>query len=113
MSTKNISETKHWLRTAATISEALPYMRRFNGRTFVIKFGGHAMGDAALAKNFARDVVLLKQVGINPVVVHGGGPQIGAMLDRLGLESEFVDGLRVTDQDTVEVVEMVLAGSIN
>ncbi len=113
MSTKNISETKHWLRTAATISEALPYMRRFNGRTFVIKFGGPAMGDAALAKNFARDVVLLKQVGINPVVVHGGGPQIGAMLDRLGLESDFVDGLRVTDQDAVEVVEMVLAGSIN
>ena len=110
---QRISDTKHWLRTAATISEALPYMRRFAGRSVVIKYGGHAMGDAALAQNFARDVVLLKQVGINPVVVHGGGPQIARMLGRLGIESDFVDGLRVTDAAAIEVVEMVLAGTIN
>ena len=110
---QRISDTKHWLRTAATISEALPYMRRFAGRSLVIKYGGHAMGDEALARNFARDVVLLKQVGINPVVVHGGGPQIARMLSRLGIESDFVDGLRVTDAATIEVVEMVLAGTIN
>ncbi len=113
MTTKNISETKHWLRAAQTISEALPYMRRFSGRTFVIKYGGHAMGDAALAENFANDVVLLKQVGINPVVVHGGGPQIAKMLKRLSIESSFVDGLRVTDEAAIEVVEMVLSGTIN
>jgi len=88
-------------------------MRRFAGSTFVVKYGGHAMGSAALAEGFARDVVLLKQVGINPVVVHGGGPQIKAMLDRLKIKSEFVEGLRVTDSATVEIVEMVLAGSIN
>lgn len=88
-------------------------MRRFKGKTFVIKFGGHAMGDATLADLFARDVVLLKQVGINPVVVHGGGPQIGHMLERLKIQSSFIDGLRVTDAATVEVVEMVLTGSIN
>ena len=110
---QRISDTKHWLRTAATISEALPYMRRFAGRHLVIKYGGHAMGDAALAESFARDVVLLRQVGIKPVVVHGGGPQIARMLGRLGIESTFVDGLRVTDAATIEVVEMVLAGSIN
>jgi acetylglutamate kinase len=100
-------------RTAATLIEALPYMRRFAGATFVIKYGGHAMGEARLAHDFARDVVLLKQVGVNPVVVHGGGPQIKQMLDRLKIVSEFVEGLRVTDQATVEIVEMVLAGSIN
>jgi acetylglutamate kinase len=100
-------------RTAATLIEALPYMRRFAGATFVIKYGGHAMGQATLADDFARDIVLLKQVGMNPVVVHGGGPQIKAMLDRLKIRSEFVDGLRVTDAATVEIVEMVLAGSIN
>ena len=110
---QRISDTKHWLRTAATISEALPYMRRFAGRSLVIKYGGHAMGDAALAHDFARDVVLLRQVGIKPVVVHGGGPQIARMLARLGIESDFVDGLRVTDEKTIEVVEMVLAGTIN
>lgn len=109
----NIGDTKHWLRTAATISEALPYMRRFAGKSFVIKYGGHAMGDSALAQGFARDVVLLKQVGINPVVVHGGGPQIARLLSKLDIESDFVDGLRVTDEATAEVVEMVLAGSIN
>jgi len=100
-------------RTAKTLSEALPYMRRFAGETFVVKYGGHAMGDEKPAASFARNVVLLKQVGINPVVVHGGGPQIGQMLDRLKIQSSFVDGLRVTDQATVEIVEMVLAGSIN
>jgi acetylglutamate kinase len=98
---------------AATLIEALPYMRRYQGAVMVIKYGGHAMGDTAAARDFARDVVLLKQVGINPVVVHGGGPQIKAMLDRLAIRSEFVDGLRVTDAATVEVVEMVLAGKIN
>jgi acetylglutamate kinase len=101
------------LDTAKTLSEALPYMRRFAGQTFVIKYGGHAMGEDEAASLFARDVVLLKQVGINPVVVHGGGPQIGAMLDRLKIKTAFIDGLRVTDRDTMDVVEMVLAGSIN
>lgn len=102
-----------WEETAQTLSDALPYMRKFAGQTFVIKYGGHAMGDTEAADRFARDIVLLKQVGIHPVVVHGGGPQIGAMLERLKIKSEFVDGLRVTDRETVEVVEMVLAGSIN
>ncbi len=100
-------------RIARTLIEALPYMRRYSGDTFVVKYGGHAMGEEELARDFARDIVLLKQVGINPVVVHGGGPQIKAMLDRLRIRSEFVDGLRVTDAATVEVVEMVLAGRIN
>jgi acetylglutamate kinase len=109
----NFGETKHWLRTARTLTEALPYMRRYAGKTFVIKYGGHAMGDAELAEIFARDIVLLKQVGIHPVVVHGGGPQIGRMLERLKIKSEFVDGLRVTDSETVEIVEMVLSGTIN
>jgi len=95
------------------LSQALPYMRRYAGATFVVKYGGNAMGDPALADLWARDMVLLKQVGIDPVVVHGGGPQIARMLGRLGIESSFVDGLRVTDQATMEVVEMVLAGSIN
>jgi acetylglutamate kinase len=98
---------------ARVLSEALPYMRRFAGRTIVVKYGGHAMGDEAMAGQFARDIVLLKQVGINPIVVHGGGPQIGQMLERLNIKSTFIDGLRVTDTQTVEVVEMVLAGSIN
>jgi acetylglutamate kinase len=107
-----VSESSHH-QVAATLVEALPYMRRFAGATFVIKYGGSAMGSAALAHDFARDVVLLKQVGIHPVVVHGGGPQIKSMLDRLKIRSEFVEGLRVTDAATVEIVEMVLAGSIN
>jgi len=102
-----------WLEQAGILTEALPFMRRYAGHTFVIKYGGHAMGDDALAADFARDVVLLKQVGINPVVVHGGGPQIGAMLERLKIKSEFIDGLRVTDRATVEIVEMVLSGQIN
>lgn len=88
-------------------------MREFAGETFVIKYGGHAMGDDALAESFARDIVLMKHVGINPIVVHGGGPQIGEMLKRLQIQSEFVDGLRVTDKATVEIAEMVLSGSIN
>ncbi len=101
------------LAKAETLIEALPYLQRYEGRTFVVKYGGHAMGDPELALDFAQDVVLLKAVGINPVVVHGGGPQIGAMLKRLGVESRFVDGLRVTDKATAEVAEMVLCGSIN
>ena len=113
MTPRSFSDTKHWLRTARTITEALPFMRRYAGRAFVIKYGGHAMGDPELARLFASDIVLLKQVGIHPVVVHGGGPQIGRMLDRLKIKSEFVDGLRVTDAETVEIVEMVLSGTIN
>ncbi len=106
-------ERRTWLEKARTLSEALPYFKDHAGETIVIKYGGHAMGDDQLALLFARDVVLLRQVGVNPVVVHGGGPQIGKMLERLKIKSEFVDGLRITDQATVEIVEMVLAGSIN
>jgi acetylglutamate kinase len=102
-----------WIATAQTLSEALPYMRKFAGETFVIKYGGNAMGEVNLAQQFAEDVVMLKQVGINPIIVHGGGPQISAMLDKLKIQSEFVGGLRVTDAATVEIVEMVLSGSIN
>jgi len=101
------------LAKAETLTEALPYLQRYAGETFVVKYGGHAMGDPALARNFAEDIVLLKQVGINPVVVHGGGPQIGAMLERVGVESKFVDGLRVTTKQTAEIAEMVLSGAIN
>ncbi|SIN69279.1 N-acetylglutamate kinase [Parasphingorhabdus marina DSM 22363] len=101
------------LAKAETLTEALPYLQRYAGKTFVVKYGGHAMGDPALARNFAEDVVLLKAVGINPVVVHGGGPQIGAMLERVGVESKFVDGLRVTTKETAEIAEMVLSGAIN
>jgi acetylglutamate kinase len=101
------------LAKASVLTDALPYMRQFNDKTFVVKYGGHAMGNTELSLAFARDIVLLRQVGINPVVVHGGGPQIGAMLERLKIKSEFIDGLRVTDQETVEIVEMVLSGAIN
>ena len=101
------------LEKAETLVEALPYLQRYAGQTFVVKYGGHAMGSPELQRDFAEDVVLLKAVGINPVVVHGGGPQIGAMLKRLGVESRFVDGLRVTDAETAQIAEMVLAGSIN
>src|SRR6187402_2708866 len=101
------------LAKAETLVEALPYLQRYKGATFVVKYGGHAMGDPELARDFAEDVVLLKAVGINPVVVHGGGPQIGKMLKMLGVESQFVGGLRVTDAETAEVAEMVLAGKIN
>ncbi|MBR9808311.1 MAG: acetylglutamate kinase [Alphaproteobacteria bacterium] len=99
--------------TARTLSEALPYIQRYAGKTIVVKYGGHAMVDESLAAIFARDVVLLKTLGINPVIVHGGGPQIGKLLDRLGIVSEFKGGLRVTDEATMEVVEMVLSGPIN
>ena len=98
---------------AKILSEALPYMQRYDRKTVVVKYGGHAMGDPELARDFARDVVLLKQAGVNPVVVHGGGPQIGRLLERLNIKTEFKDGLRVTDRQTVDVVEMVLAGSVN
>ena len=101
------------LAKAETLTEALPYLQRYAGATFVVKYGGHAMGDPERQRDFAEDMVLLKAVGINPVVVHGGGPQIGSMLKRLGVESRFVDGLRVTDAETAKVAEMVLAGSIN
>jgi len=99
--------------TARILVEALPYMQRYDAATVVVKYGGNAMGDADAARWFAQDVAILKEVGINPVVVHGGGPQIGGMLDRLGIKSEFKAGLRVTDKATVEIVEMILAGSIN
>jgi len=98
---------------AAILMQALPHMLRYDDATVVVKYGGHAMGDEAKAREFARDIVLLEQSGINPVVVHGGGPQIGAMLAKLGIKSSFAGGLRVTDKATVEIVEMVLAGSIN
>lgn len=101
------------LSKAEVLIEALPYFQRYAGRTFVVKYGGHAMGDPEAARDFAEDIVLLKAVGINPVVVHGGGPQIGQMLSRLGVESTFVDGLRVTDEATAKVAEMVLSGGIN
>lgn len=111
--TSNHAPEPAMLAKAETLVEALPYLQRYAGQTFVVKYGGHAMGDPELARDFAEDVVLLKAVGINPIVVHGGGPQIGAMLKKLGVESRFVDGLRVTDAETAQVAEMVLAGSIN
>ncbi len=98
---------------ARTLALALPYLRRYAGATIVVKYGGHAMGEEALARQFGEDIALLKQVGINPVIVHGGGPQINAMLQRLAIKSTFIDGLRVTDAAMVEVVEMVLAGTVN
>jgi acetylglutamate kinase len=98
---------------ARILSEALPHMQRYDEETVVVKYGGHAMGQEEMAKSFARDIVLLEQTAINPVVVHGGGPQIGDMLKRLGIKSEFAAGLRITDKATIEIVEMVLAGSIN
>lgn len=104
---------RNWIATAETLSRALPYMQRYAGATIVIKLGGHAMGSDDAMENFARDIVLMRQVGVNPVIVHGGGPMINAMLDKLGVESEFVKGKRVTDAATVEVVEMVLAGVVN
>lgn len=100
-------------KKASILVEALPFIKKYAGEIFVIKFGGNAMVDDQLAKQFAQDVVLMKHVGINPVIVHGGGPQIGAMLKRVGIESEFIDGLRVTTKETVEIAEMVLSGTIN
>ena len=99
--------------TAQVISRALPYIQRFSGKTVVVKYGGNAMGDDALKESFARDIVLMKLVGINPVVVHGGGPQIGELLERLSIESKFIDGMRVTDGKTMDVVEMVLGATVN
>ncbi len=104
---------ENWLARADILTEALPYMRRHAGKAVVVKYGGHAMGDASLSAAFARDIVLMRQVGINVIVVHGGGPQIGAMLNRVGVESEFIDGLRVTTSEAVDVVEMVLSGQVN
>ena len=98
---------------AELLAEAMPYIQHFHGKTIVIKYGGNAMVDETLKKEFARDVVLMKLVGMNPVIVHGGGPQIGLLLDRIGKKSEFIDGLRVTDSETIDVVEMVLGGLVN
>lgn len=105
--------TDNWIETAKTLSQALPLLQRYSGAIVVIKLGGHAMGSDSAMQDFARDIALMRQVGVNPVVVHGGGPMITQMLDRLQIESDFVDGKRVTDDATVEVVEMVLAGSVN
>ena len=107
------SELKNAAAIAKVLTEALPYIQRFNGKTIVIKYGGNAMVDDHLKIGFARDVVLMKSVGMNPVVVHGGGPQIGDLLSRMGKESKFVDGMRVTDSETMDIVEMVLGGQVN
>mgnify|MGYP005848950695 CR=1 FL=1 len=104
---------RDWIATARTLSEALPYLQRFTGAVVVVKFGGNAMGDDDAMASFAQDIVLMRQVGVNPVVVHGGGPMINDLLKRLGIESRFVNGKRVTDRATVEVVEMVLSGLVN
>lgn len=104
---------RDWIATARTLSQALPYLQRYDDATVVIKLGGHAMGSDAAMEDFARDVALMQQVGVNPVVVHGGGPMINAMLEKLDITSEFVNGKRVTDHATVEVVEMVLSGLVN
>ena len=113
MEDENNSYEAEWLDQAKMLSQALPFMKRYSDKTVVIKYGGHAMGDLELAKLFARDIVLLRQVGLYPIIVHGGGPQIGAMLKRLNVKSKFIDGLRVTDEETMKIAEMVLAGSIN
>ena len=101
------------INIAHVLTEALPYIKRFRGKTIVVKYGGNAMTDEALKNSFARDIVLLKLVGLNPVVVHGGGPQIGTILGRMGIESEFIDGMRETESETMDVVEMVLGGQVN
>ena len=111
--TDQTSQTDRFSHDAGILAQALPYMQRYEGKTVVVKYGGHAMGDAKLGQAFARDIALLKQSKVNPIVVHGGGPQIASMLAKLGIESKFEGGLRVTDARTMEVVEMVLAGSIN
>ena len=110
-----ISGTKggDWLKQTSILSQALPFMQRYAGKNITIKYGGSAMGEDKLSSSFAKDIVLLKQVGINPIVIHGGGPRIKKMLDRLKVKSSFVDGLRVTDKETMDIVEMVLSGSIN
>jgi acetylglutamate kinase len=111
MKTRDMNQD--WIATAETLSSALPYLQRYSGATVVIKLGGHAMGSDDAMDSFARDVVLMQQVGLNPVIVHGGGPMINAMLKKLDIQSTFVDGKRVSDQATVEVVEMVLSGLVN
>ena len=110
---RTMPDTEAFSRDASILAQALPYMQRYEGKTVVVKYGGHAMGDATLGQAFARDIALLKQSKVNPIVVHGGGPQIASMLKNLGIESKFEGGLRVTDARTMEIVEMVLAGSIN
>ncbi len=110
---KQIAMERDSIATARTLSEALPYLQRYDGATIVIKFGGHAMGDDEEMDRFARDIVLMKQVNVNPVLVHGGGPMINQMLDDLGVKSNFINGKRVTDEATMKVVEMVLSGSVN
>jgi len=107
------TDRMEWLAKAGVLAEALPFMRRYSGHPVVVKFGGHAMGEGGYIRRFAQDMVLLRQVGAKPVIVHGGGPQIGAMLDKLNIKSDFINGLRVTDTDTIAVVEMVLSGAIN
>lgn len=107
------SESSNAAMIAHVLTEALPYIKRFNGKTIVIKYGGNAMSDAKLKSGFARDVVLMKLVGMNPVIVHGGGPQIGVLLERIGKKSEFIEGMRVTDSETMDIVEMVLGGQVN
>ena len=104
---------RDWIATAETLSQALPYLQRYSGAIIVIKLGGHAMVSDEALETFARDVVLMRQVGINPVIVHGGGPMINSMLDKLNIESDFIDGKRVTDSETISVVEMVLSGNVN
>lgn len=111
--TKPRQDLKAWLAKTGVLVESLPYMRLYSGHAVVVKFGGHAMGDKTQIASFAEDIVLLHQVGIKPVVVHGGGPQIGAMLKRLSIDSDFIDGLRVTDEASMPIVEMVLSGAIN
>ena len=108
-----MDDVKKSVERADILIEALPYIRRFFGKTIVIKYGGHAMVDEELKDNFARDVVMMKYIGINPVVVHGGGPQIGSFLKKLGKNSKFVQGMRVTDEETMDIVEMVLVGKVN
>ncbi|MCV2882386.1 acetylglutamate kinase [Actibacterium sp. XHP0104] len=110
---KQTAMNRDWIATARTLSQALPYLQRYDQATVVIKFGGHAMGDDESMDTFARDIVLMQQVGVNPVIVHGGGPMINEMLDKLEIKSEFVKGKRVTDEATVKVVEMVLSGLVN
>jgi len=110
---KKQNMNRDWIATAETLSQALPYLQRYSGAIIVIKLGGHAMVSDEALETFARDVVLMRQVGINPVIVHGGGPMINSMLDKLNIESEFIDGKRVTDSETISVVEMVLSGNVN
>ena len=110
---KKQNMNRDWIATAETLSQALPYLQRYSGAIIVIKLGGHAMVSDEALETFARDVVLMRHVGINPVIVHGGGPMINSMLDKLNIESEFIDGKRVTDSETISVVEMVLSGNVN